>query len=91
MLSFLGNFFFPFLPSWAAKEFWLPSNDVGILDGNPNSSVVIQEWVYVELQPKVFYHHPIHSQLFNDDQKQIRSPRKAWGEGHEMIIITKGG
>jgi hypothetical protein len=29
--------------------------------------------------------------LFNGDQKQIQSPKKAWGEGHEIITITKGG
>jgi hypothetical protein len=28
--------------------------------------------------------------LFNDNQIFFQSPKKAWGEGHEMTIITKG-
>jgi hypothetical protein len=91
MLFILGNVFFPFLPSWATKEVWSPSNDVGVLGGNRNSSIVIRQWGYVELQPKFFLSPCDTPPLFHGDQKQIRSPKKAWGEGHEMIIITKGG
>jgi hypothetical protein len=40
---------------------------------------------------KGFLSPPDTPQLFNGDQKQIRSPKKAWGEGHEIIIITNGG
>jgi hypothetical protein len=91
MLSFSKKFFFPCFPAWATEEFWSPSNDVHVLDGNQSSSVVIRQWGYVKLQPKVFLSSPDIPPIVQWSQKQIQSPKNAWGEGHEMIIITKGG
>jgi hypothetical protein len=45
MLSFWGKKIFPHFPSWATKEFWSPSNDVGVLNGDQNSSIAIQWWL----------------------------------------------
>jgi hypothetical protein len=41
MLSFWGKKNHPPFPSWATKEFWLPSNDVGVLDGDQNFWLII--------------------------------------------------
>jgi hypothetical protein len=54
--QFVGKKIFPRFPSWATKEFWSPSNDVGVLNGDENSSI----GGYVGWQSNVFDRHLIH-------------------------------
>jgi hypothetical protein len=63
---------------------------VGVLDGNRNSSIIIRQWGYGERQPNFFDHHLIHCHC-SMVTKFFQLPKKAWGEGHEMTTITKGG
>jgi hypothetical protein len=49
---------------------------VGVLDGNQNSSIVIRQWGYVELQPKFFYCHLIHPRCSMVTKNEFGHPKR---------------
>ncbi len=90
MLSFLGKFFFPFLQSWN-QRILVAIQWCGCLGWWPEFFSCHSTMGLCRTTIKVFLSPFDTPPLFNGDQKQIQSPKKAWGEGHEIITITKGG
>jgi len=77
-------------PFWAIEEFWLPSDGVGLANGNQNF-FSHRPMMWICRMVIEFFQLPINTPPLSNGDQFFLIAQKGMGEGHEMTIRTRGG